>query len=273
MAQFQIEYLSEQGVRTSEDTFLIDDANGLFAVFDGASSLTPYISPSGKTGALEAAEIAKASFKANPTDDLLKVADIANTAIQKRHEELGIDFSDTINRFSCTAAVVQQKGKSLNLLQNADSLILVKTTDGTVSLPLGFHDHDLSIMKKWRKLAAEGKKDIVSLVRDDLLTLRSNTNRTFGVLNGDPKAREFCKTTTVALTHIASLLIITDGLFLPKQDPETGNDWSKYFALCEDGGLVNLLGTVRSMEKSDPDLTRYPRYKIHDDATGIYLRK
>lgn len=274
MSELRIEHLSEQGVRDNEDTYVVDEENGLFAVFDGASSLVPYLSPDGKTGARVAAEIARDTFAASPQESLANLALRSNEAIEHRHQELEIDVSDPVNRFSCTAAAVRVGNDEITLLQNSDSLILVKLRDGTVSSPLGYRDVDLEIMKKWRQFADEGRTDIRKLIDEDVIALRklSNTIGGHGVLNGDPAAREFLKTTQLALADVAGLLIITDGMFLPKEDPEAEEDWQACFDLSEEGGLRHLYDTVRKIENSDPDLTRYPRYKLHDDATGIYIR-
>lgn len=273
MSELLVQTFSEQGVRDNEDTYVVDESSGLFAVFDGASSLVPYRSPDGKTGARVAAEISRDIFAASPQEDLVTLALQCNQAIEAKHLELGIDVSTKRGRFSCTVAAVQIHGDVAYLLQNADSLIVAKLRDGSITLPIGYHDADLPIMKKWRQFADEGRSDIRKLVDTDILALRerSNADEGHGVLNGDPDAAHFLKTATLPLADITALLILTDGMFLPKEDPESEEDWKTCFELCESGGLMHLYNTVRDLENTDPNLTRYPRYKLHDDATGIYI--
>ena len=37
-------------------------------------------------------------------------------------------------------------------------------------------------------------------------------------------------------------------------------------------GLTRLLGDVRAAETEDADFIRFPRAKVHDDATGVLIR-
>lgn len=274
MTFLSVEQLSEKGVRDNEDALLVDQDAGLFAVFDGASALVPFRSPDGKTGARIAAETARDSFMEHPEESLRALAQAANIAIQSQHLRYGIDLSDPVNRFSCTLAAAQIRDGVLAIMQNADSLVLVKDVEGNVSVPLGYTDHDLPIMTRWKELADQGRTDMRAVLDRDILALRerANTPDGYGVLNGDPAAIEACKLTSIALGTVASVLILTDGLFLPKEDPGAEDKWSQYFDICEERGLQGLLQTVRSIEKTDPELKVFPRYKIHDDATGIYLK-
>lgn len=267
----KIEYLSEQGVRNNEDTFLVDEGRGLFAVFDGASALVRFGGQTDKTGALIAAETARNVF-ARSNASLIKLALLANAAIESAHHKNGIDTSDPLNRFACTVAAVQLTDGVASLLQSSDTLIITEDRSGNVTLPLGYTDGDLAIMKKWRLLADAGHKNIRALVDDDVKSLRRTANKTYGVLNGDPAVHGFLRTAALPLRDIASILIISDGMFIPKEDPGEEEDWGEHLRLCKESGLDGLLRHVRSLENTDPSLTRYPRYKLHDDATGIFVR-
>lgn len=269
----EFETISRRGIRDNEDTLVATPETGIFAVFDGASSLTPYRTPDGKTGALVAAETAREVFASPGQRDLGQLTLLANQSIERKHQELGIDSSLPANRFACTIAAIRldHKASSIELVQAGDSLVLVKFTNGEVSVPLGYHDHDLPIMKQWRKYADQGKTNFQSLFDEDTAQLRNQANKTYSVLNGDPAVANTYKKTTLKLSDISSILLLTDGLLLPKADPEASDNWSDYFRLCESGGLARLYDTVREMELSDPNLTIYPRYKLHDDATGIYI--
>ena len=77
---YSLSSLTDRSVRAlNEDTLLTDEAHGLFGVFDGASSLVPYYeSPSGKTGARIASEVARETFLTEPNNDLLATAIFAN---------------------------------------------------------------------------------------------------------------------------------------------------------------------------------------------------
>ncbi|WP_093874085.1 hypothetical protein [Streptomyces sp. TLI_105] len=49
-------------------------------------------------------------------------------------------------------------------------------------------------------------------------------------------------------------------------------DWQGYMTLLGHGGPEDVLRLVREAEASDPDLSRWPRSKQHDDATIAYIR-
>ncbi len=266
----QIDFIADKGTR-NEDTFVVNAKRGLFAVFDGASSLVPYRDSLGRTGAKIAADIAHDTFISS-SDDLLATALQVNQRIDLAHRVADIDTSTPVNRFATTVAAAQFHDKTIDILQNADSLAIVEFLDGSVSVPLGYNDQDLEIMRKWRTLADKGETNIRPLVQKDVEALRNNSNKTFGVLNGDQRAAEWLKTMQVERSRVRSILLITDGLLLPKPDPDAQEDWSLYISVCKKSGLKGLLDMVRKTEDSDPNLTTYPRYKIHDDATGIFVQ-
>jgi hypothetical protein len=43
-------------------------------------------------------------------------------------------------------------------------------------------------------------------------------------------------------------------------------------ALIEAEGVAGYVDRLRAEEATDPERTRYPRPKVHDDATAIYVR-
>jgi len=267
----RVEFLSEQGVRENEDTFIVDEKSGLFAVFDGASSLVPFAGQTNKTGARIAAETARDIFTST-TGSLLERCMVTNTAIDQIHLSHHIDTSDPVNRFACTVAAVQIRNDSVDLVQCGDTLIIVEDKGGTVTVPLRYDDADQPIMQKWRCLANQNCTNIRERVDEDVIALRRDANKTYGVLNGDPSVRNFLKIDKISRSAVASILILSDGSFIPKEDPATEENWAEHVQLCKEVGLKGLLQKVRDMEKSDPCSIRYPRYKLHDDATGIFIQ-
>jgi serine/threonine protein phosphatase PrpC len=267
----QVTSLHETGVRKlNEASLLINEKLSVFGVFDGASSLDKYLSADGKTGAYLASNKAAEVF-AGPHTNLAEALQAADQAIDQLHKQSSIDTSDRVNRFSTTVAAVKISEDQAELLQVGDSVIIVIYKDGSAKAPLGYHDHDLEVMRKWRKLADEGQTNIRQLVAEDVIQLRRTGNTEYGTLNGDGAAKKFMQTLILDLKDVASILIITDGMFVPKTDPETGEDWNYYAKLYKEGGLEKIYQTVREIEKSDPELIKYPRYKLHDDASGVAI--
>ncbi|MCQ0019935.1 hypothetical protein [Actinomadura madurae] len=44
-------------------------------------------------------------------------------------------------------------------------------------------------------------------------------------------------------------------------------DWAGLAALAADPGPAALIGRTREIERTDPRAARWPRNKVHDDAT------
>jgi hypothetical protein len=109
------------------------------------------------------------------------------------------------------------------------------------------------------------------MITEDVVQLRRSGNIAYGTLNGDGASSKFMQASTIDLSEVASIVIITDGMFIPKEDPDGEDDWNYYAQLYKEGGLEKIYSVVRELEKSDPELTKYPRYKLHDDASGVAI--
>lgn len=263
----QTAYYQGSGV-INEDELLIN--GDLFAVFDGSSSLLKFQSPDGKTGGKIAAETARLVFETNQ-GSLRELALSANRKIHEQETAAGIDLSSKDSLWATTAAAVRIGLSQIELLQVADSLILVITSDGKVSPPLGYRDHDLPVMRKWRQLADRGEKNIWDRLNSDIIGLRQTANVGYGVLNGEDDAAAFIQTTTIERQGIESILLFTDGLLIPGEDPDAPEDWEKYADIYRRLGLDGLVQHVRGLEDSDPQQTKFPRYKPHDDIAAIAI--
>jgi serine/threonine protein phosphatase PrpC len=267
----RITQMSHPGIRPlNEDRVLVNEKKKVFGVFDGASSLNSYLSADSKTGAYVAAHIAGDTF-AESNYDLKKTVLLANDNIEAAHRKAGIDTTSNANRFSTTAAVVRIKEKQVEILQIGDSIAIVIYRDGRVDVPLGYHDHDIDLMRSWRRLADQGVTDIRGHVAEGIIKLRESANHTYGLLNGDKSVKKFIAVKDIDVRDVATIIILSDGMYIPKADPDADEEWNQYAQLYKEGGLEKIYTTVREMEKSDPDLTRYPRYKLHDDASAVAI--
>ena len=96
-------------------------------------------------------------------------------------------------------------------------------------------------------------------------------NITHGTLTGEPEALNFLKTGRESLEKIKHILLFTDGILLPKEDPKSPDDFATFTHLFLKGGLKELKNYVRKIEKSDPYCWKYPRYKQYDDITAVAI--
>lgn len=270
-----VQAITRQGIgEQNEDVILLDEERQLFAVFDGASSLDHYHNKAGQTGGSIAAQTAKESFLQQNCKSLVEYFKMASDAIERSHINEGIDVSDPLHRFGTTVAAVWVHHNSIELLQCGDSTIIVIDLEGKATLPLGHENHDTVVLVEWKKLADAGKigrAEIRPAIGGLVDALRRNANNTYGVLNGDPRAETFVRHTIIPRTDAAHILLLTDGMYIPKTNPLQPDDWQKYATLYSEGGLSKLYAYVRSLELSDPDQVIYPRYKLHDDASAIAI--
>jgi len=263
----RIDHIFDTG-SSKEDSYLIRD--NLFAVFDGFNSLDGFDDRNGLTGGLIAATIAKDTFSGN--EGTLK--NLAMEATRKIREKILDSKIDTKNKDSLWGtifAAVRIKSNSFEWAQLADSLILVIFKDNSHKLLVEDFDHDGEVLTIWKQLAAQRKENIRKLIAEPLAKLRAKTNETYGVLNGEESVESFLKTGEENLQNVKHILLFTDGLMIPKEDPLGKDDWKLFVDLFLQGGLENVKNFVRNLQKDDPKCWKYPRYKQYDDITAISL--
>jgi serine/threonine protein phosphatase PrpC len=252
----------------NEDDFLIKD--NLFVVFDGATCVAGKKEINGKSVAKLAAEIVKEEFSHNDAS-LLDLAEHANNTLRDAMEKEGINLSKKEELWSTTVAAVRMGDADLEYLNISDSLVLAIMEDGSYKLMTSHHDHDMEMMIQWKKLATQKIKNIRAELAEKMILLRKRANVDYGVLNGEKKALDFCQHGRFSLKGVKTLLLFTDGIFLPKEDPQALPDWEKFALLYQKGGLQGLLMYVRDLQKTDQYSWKYPRYKQHDDVAAIAI--
>jgi hypothetical protein len=266
------DHLLDKGVgKMNEDAVFIGDKR--FGVFDGASSLDGYTDEEGKTGGYLAANIAKETFEGSNAD-IVATALEANRKIGGAMAAKNIDINRKEGTWCSTMAVVDidTKNKKLEWAQIADALILVIKKDGSFqSLIEDDYDHDRGVMTLWKQMANAHTDDIRSKVQENIVELRRTANEKYGVLNGDPNAEKFIRKGSVPLMNVAHILLFTDGMIPPKEDPTAADDFSDLVKWYLEGGLPNVRNHIREIEESDPNCWKYPRYKKSDDIGAIAI--
>jgi len=265
----KVESVYDKGSRLlNEDALLIKSP--VFGVFDGASSLVPYKSADGKTGAYLAANIARETFGKNH-QSLKELAFDANQNIRNAMMQTGIDISKKEHLWGTTAAVVRIGKDSFEYVQITDSLILVIYKDNSFKLVVDYCDHDAELLAKWKELADKKTKNIREILNDDVIQLRKKSNTGYGVLNGEKEMAKFLRSGTESLKDVNHVVLFTDGLILPKENPQANDDLDTFVKLFLEGGLEKIKEFVREKENNDPECWKYPRYKQHDDIAAIAI--
>ncbi len=262
----------DQGTgKMNEDAVLVGTTR--FGVFDGVSRTTGYTDEHGKTGGYLAAQIAKEVFLQSDLP-LVQTALLANKTIATAMEAKGVDTSKKENCWGTTMAVIDidLSQQSFKWAQVADSLIVAIYRDGThMQLIQDDYEHDRGMMLLWKELADKHTPDIRLVLDREIRDLRQDVNRKFGVLNGEPGVSTFIRTGGGSLEHVSHLLLFTDGLIPPKEDPTTPDDFSVVVELYQKGGLQEVRDYIRKIEDTDPNCWKYPRYKKSDDIGAIAI--
>lgn len=264
----KVDFIFDEG-SSKEDLYFIKD--GTFGVFDGFNGLKKFTDRDGRTGGLIAAAIAKNEFSKNGKD-LRSLAIKANQKIKEKMFALKVNTNDKSCLWGTILVVVKIKDDSFEWVQMGDSLILVIYKDDNFKLLVKNYDHDKEVLSLWKELAEQKRDNIRELVdKGPLIELRSRMNETYGVLNGEEKATSFLKTGEEGFQNIKHILLFTDGLIIPKEDPIADDNWNLFIKLFLEGGLENIKNFVRDLQKKDPKCWKYPRYKQYDDIAAISI--
>ncbi|MFG2637555.1 protein phosphatase 2C domain-containing protein [Streptomyces sp. NPDC048362] len=98
-----------------------------------------------------------------------------------------------------------------------------------------------------------------------------NVRGGYWVAAADPTAASQALTGSERTSRVQGVALLTDGA--GRLVTTFGStDWPGYMTLLKHGGPEAVLRQVREAEASDPDLSRWPRSKQHDDATIAYVR-
>lgn len=267
----EISTVYEQGSSAmNEDRLLLGDE--VYGVFDGATSLDDKDQRyTGLTGGAMAAQIAHDTFL-HGEESLFETAIEANRKIAIAAVSCGLDMKRRESLWSTSMAVVRLAGDHLEYCQTGDSLIMLLHNDGTHSLVIPEVDIDGETMKMWQQVDTESSRSIYNVLSKQLRKVRLQMNRKYGVLNGEAEALSFLRYGSLRLDSVTDVLLFTDGLFLPKEDPQQRTDWQSFAAIYRSQGLAGLQNYVRKLQNSDLSLRTYPRFKLHDDIAAISLR-
>ena len=252
----------------TEDALFFSDR--FFGVFDGATSLTAPSDVTGPRGGALAATIARDVFAGGGLRPLADLAQEANRRIAEAMDAAQVDRSRPENRWGTTASVARISDDAVEWVSIGDSVIVVIFEDGTFRPLAALYDHDRTTK---RLVAALGGPVATRRERlqGDLLAVRARANREYGVLNGEPAASDFIVHGREPLEGVRHVVLFTDGLLVPRADPDGEDDLAPIVARFLAGGLEGARDLVRGLEDGDLECTKYPRLKPHDDMAAIAL--
>lgn len=104
---------------------------------------------------------------------------------------------------------------------------------------------------------------------------QTDPTRGIGVINGQPELADYLRTGEADLHAVAGVLVCSDGAIWPAPAEETPDAREKRFTdmarRIRQDGLHAYYEALRAVERADSGRDLYPRFKIHDDFTALYL--
>ncbi len=264
-----METLHERGSGAVNEDTLVEKGN-LFGVFDGATSLDKRCFQDGLTGGFIAAETAARSFRKKNLP-LHLLARKANSAIRRAQSRENIGPHERHKLWSTSLAVVRLTEYGLEYCQTGDALIVLVTEEGEYRLITPDIDIDRNTLKLWKDMEVSPDAHIHDTLADQIREVRLQMNISYGVLNGEPEALDFIHYGFEELTGVSDILLFTDGLHLPRENPSKQHDWQTFVDLYLRGGLQAVRNYVRRVQATDPGCRKYPRFKVHDDIAAVSI--
>ena len=252
----------------NEDEILLGKQT--YGVFDGATSLVSGTLQNDITGGKMAAAICKTAF-ADERRSLAGSAMAANFEIREKCSIAGVNLQRKEELWSCSAAVVRLLGDHFDWCQIGDCQILVIKDDGSYTLLGQTPDQDIETLQLWKQRAATSTDTVLKAMSREILEVRRRANIDFGVFNGEGEAMYFLRSGSESLAGVKDILLFSDGLLLPQCDPGVLPAWEQFVELYREGGLQEIRSHVRNLQLGDIDCYTYPRFKTHDDISGVAL--
>ena len=265
-----VDHILDQGSGViNEDIAMV--TKNTFGVFDGASSVNIYQDENGKTGGYLAAHLVKKIFT-NSDEDLIETSKRANNFLQQSMEDNAIDTTNSLNRWVAGIAVARIDKNFLEWVQISDCLIMIIKKDGSYKLLVEDYDHDLDTLLLWKQYTETGNELYRKKFMENRKKVRLAMNSSYGALSGQKEIINFLEHGRESLEDVTDIILFTDGLFIPKKDLQSKDNFDTFVQLYNNGGLENVKSHVRELEASDPDKIHYPRFKVHDDIAAVSIK-
>ncbi|MCS7462075.1 protein phosphatase 2C domain-containing protein [Paenibacillus doosanensis] len=285
-----IETISLQGTAEwNEDALVVNERLQLYGVLDGATSLHPYRGPNNETGGRLAsrliADYLESLGESDLSGDSLKPPVVeANRLLRKKMAESGIDVADKQALWTSALAIIRIREGWIDYAQVGDCMIAAIYRDGSVRTVS--RDQVAHIDQQSKRIWEDGirrgitsRSELWELVKPTILQNKAkmNTSEGYSVLSGEPELEDWIEYGRINRIQLHGLLLVTDGLFLPAERggarESASQDAIRELALrIADQTLAGYADWLIKLELEDKDCQRYPRFKVSDDKTGIWIR-
>lgn len=279
--------------RLSEDQSIILENEMVLvaAVIDGATatSLVTGIgekqsASGGRFVAQTAVEGIKENFnKAVSAKELLLDA---NRKIADKLLEQGVNVQNVspleLSRASGSLVIINKACKEIEISQAGDTacLIIKKSGEVLLALPPDSDIYDEQTISLAQKIATNKGVSLSEAFKyreiNNFMNASQKANNDpngggNGILNGSKNLEKYIQIKSLSLEEVKQVILLTDGMFLPTEQFSDKPDWPEVAECIKNKGLKGLYERVLILKNMDPELKKYPRFKKHDDATGIVI--
>jgi hypothetical protein len=253
----------------NEDAFFVSADGDTVAIFDGATARTGTGCIHGVAWYTHSLADALAGH-ARLTPDKALAAAITDTAARHRHT---CDLAHPATP-SAAVAIVQARRKSLHYLLLGDVTLVLDLGHGIrVLTDNRVHATARAERQAADELASGSPEKAQALVhmKHAELTAR-NVAGGYWLAAADPAIVAHAITGDVPRQHVQQAALLSDGA-ARVVDPFGLSDWQGLLTVLSSAGPSELIRQVRAAETADPAGIRWPRNKIHDDATAILIQQ
>jgi len=279
----------------NEDALVLNEPLKLYGVLDGSTSLQPYRGANGETGGYLASQVMKQYFEQLTAEQIGDAADgsllpivlEANRLLRAAMQEAGIDTSRKEALWTSALALIRITDRCIDYAQVGDCMIMAQYADGGVRVIT--RDQVAHMDKNSKKIREQAvregavtREELWERMKPSLLHNRTlmNTSEGYSVMSGEPEVADFVEYGRIIRTRLKSLLLVTDGLFIPAESstdgsPQVGGRHADAFAelmvRIGQSSLSDYAEALVRLEQEDKECRRYPRFKVSDDKTAILI--
>jgi Protein phosphatase 2C len=251
----------------NEDAYFISADTNTVAIFDGATTRTD-------TGCIHGVAWFVHSLadslggRASLTPAKALTAAISHTARQHQHT---CDLTHP-GTPSAAVAILQARRKTLRYLMLGDVTIVLDLGHGIRVLT----DNRVNATARAERRAADdlpsgSPEKTRALVRMKQAELAArNVTGGYWLAAADPSVITYALTGDVPRQNLHQAALLSDGA-TRAIDPFGLCDWRGLLTILTAAGPDELIRQVRAAENTDPAGIRWPRNKIHDDATALLI--
>jgi serine/threonine protein phosphatase PrpC len=267
----------------NEDAFVENSSLGVYGVIDGATSLAAFTGKNGETGGYLASRIIAeclVSMRSTSGDDFSLYEALLEANRQLRVEMIkhGIHMDRKEELWGACVVLIRVMEDYVEFAQAGDCMLTAVYSDGLIrTITRDQLEHLDSVTRSlWAKGVSEGlimRDELWSYVKQQIVSGRqsANTDSGYGVLNGDPELSRFMEFGRINRINLKALLLMSDGLYMPKTDGQPSSDAEEVTRSVISMGLENYINQLMDIEESDPDCLNYPRVKKSDDKTALWI--